>query len=221
MIDRPVQITIKTKQHDTNDTETENTLVQVQSDIVPQLTAIKCEDMLTQNADNNQHGKHNGNNSCKYFCGLCCGIIGSLIGILLAFSLWTLLIAFPFSILVLTWKYESVSDCDSSIVPISVWTYATGSLYVYISFFYIIYSSYLLTDSQRLKMILKIGAPFLKTIECFLVIWSVIGGVSFWNECSNMKPYVFNVMMWVILIVTYVQFFASAKMLKKIHLNEI
>lgn len=122
--------------------------------------------------------------------------VGNCVANLYLFSLVVLLIcvcfALPIAMFVMTAKYKNEITCDS-FMSIATWMYVQASAFTFL---------------------ICGGAILYVFLEGFILAWTIVGSKLFWGDCSHLEPAPFNTLMWIVLIISYIQIVAVYKSTK-------
>ena len=130
----------------------------------------------------------------EYICNC---VIGFATVLLLAMYL-----ALPVVDILMGIKFRDDVVCDSSIISIPVWLIVKGSISLFLISLHII--RYVGIITKKFKKLVVVTVILIITMAFFLLVWLIVGSITFWRDCKDLNPESVNTLMWCTLIIGYI-----------------
>ncbi len=141
--------------------------------------------------------KQDSNSNCFiYFCSS-----------MVFFCMLACLLALPISELTLAILYKDDIVCNSDLyVNIFEWLIIKSSVNIglFLSFFIL----FILSNKETCCYNFMFAIYYI--VSLFNLGWLVLGSILFWRDCYNLSPYAINMLMWVSLIMGYINIYIYA-----------
>lgn len=137
------------------------------------------------------------NSNCYLYC--CSGV--SIL------CLTVFLFALPVTELTLSLIYRDDIICNSDIqVTIFEWLVLKSSINIILLLIFFILSIFDNKDNYLYSFIFFTYYLF----GVFNFAWLIVGSIIFWRDCYNLEPYSINILMWVSLIMGYINIYINS-----------
>lgn len=130
---------------------------------------------------------------------------------LLTLFMLTIFLALPITDIYFGFYYLNDDICNQVInVSIPLWLLVKGAVKIFSSIIIIIYHL-----CKRNSLCANFTALLYIISNLFLLIWVIIGGITFVRDCYNLKPKELNTFMWITLVLEIIFILGSKKSLDR------
>lgn len=130
---------------------------------------------------------------------------------LLTLFMLTIFLALPITDIYFGFYYLNDDICNPVInVSIPLWLLVKGAVKIFSSIIIIIYHL-----CKRNSLCANFTALLYIISNLFLLIWVIIGGITFVRDCYNLKPKELNTFMWITLVLEIIFILGSKKSLDR------